>query len=86
MIAQVGEEVTEVRGWHGNGTGETWRWAYTGISWDSGPAGCLVEAGAEKPQEGAVGLELAGCPGESGAGLTRRAAGTKTELSLIKSI
>lgn len=59
-------------GRHGNGTGENGRWAYTGISWDSGLAGCPVGTGAEKPQDGAVGLELAGCPRESGAGLCPR--------------
>ena len=68
MIAQAGEEVTGERGRPRDVTGETWRWEYTGISWDSGPAGCPVGAGVEKPQEWAVGLEFAGCPGESGAG------------------
>lgn len=48
------------------------------------PAGCPVVAGAEKPQEEALGLEFEGCPGENGAGLSPGAAGTKMKLLLVQ--
>lgn len=61
---------------------EIGRWAYTGISWDFGPGVSQLKAQWGKPQEGGVGRELAGCPGESGAGLSRGAAGIAVWLRL----
>ena len=54
---------------------EIGRWAYTAISWDFGPGVSQLKGQRGKPHGGAVGPELAGCPGESGAGLSREGAG-----------
>jgi len=48
---------------------EIGRWVYTGISWDFGPGEAQPRGRLEKPQEGSVGRESRGCPGDSGAGV-----------------
>ena len=63
---------------------EIGRWAYTGISGDFGRGNHQLKGQRGKPQGGAVGLELAGCLGESGAGLSRGAAGMGVKLSLFQ--